>query len=59
MTTDRLSHYAALTCMGVAVITGAIVANAPTDFALLWELKTATAAFTGLAGLFLKPPSAT
>ena len=56
MTSDKVFRYAALVCMGLAILAGAVVANAPTDLALLWELKAAVAGLTGLAGLFLKPP---
>ncbi len=46
-------RYIALACMAFAVVLGAITANAPAAFLFLWELKAATGAFTGLAGLFL------
>ncbi len=46
-------RYIALACMAFAVVLGAITANAPAGFLFLWELKAATGAFTGLAGLFL------
>jgi hypothetical protein len=56
MTVDRAFRYAALVCMALAVIAGAITANAPAGFVFLWQLKAATAGLTGLAALFLKPP---
>jgi hypothetical protein len=56
MTIDLAFHYAAVICMALAIVTGALVANAPASFMFLWQAKWAAAALTGLAGLFLKPP---
>jgi hypothetical protein len=57
MTNDHIFRYLALVCMAGAIVAGAIAANGPADLPYLWEIKTATAALTGLAGLFLKPPT--
>jgi hypothetical protein len=55
MNYEHLFHVAAVVCMALAIVAGAVASNAPA-FELLWTVKAATAGFTGLAGLFLKPP---
>jgi len=47
MSNERLFRVTALFCMAIAVISGAVAANAPAEFAFMWELKATTGAFTG------------
>ncbi len=53
---QKITYYIAGVFMGLAIIAGAVAANVPSDFGYLWEVKAAVAAFTGLAGLCMRPP---